>query len=152
MNYEWSQTLDQITIIFLDEELNANNTKIELENNKIKINDFIIQLYHSINPENHSIDFDSTQIILKVYKKDQKMWNRLCIPQLKKTFAEWPNVKVENNDEPDFFKKLYQDADDETKRAINKSMAESGGTVLNMNWDQVKNVRIEPKPPKGVEF
>lgn len=36
-----------------------------------------------------------------------------------------------------FFKKLYADADDDTRRAMVKSYQESGGTALSTNWKDV---------------
>ncbi|KFO24293.1 Suppressor of G2 allele of SKP1 like protein [Fukomys damarensis] len=35
------------------------------------------------------------------------------------------------------FQQIYSDDSDEVKRAINKSLMESGGTVLNTNWSDV---------------
>lgn len=36
-----------------------------------------------------------------------------------------------------FFKKIYANASDDAKRAMNKSYVESGGTVLSTNWEEV---------------
>lgn len=50
-----------------------------------------------------------------------------------------------------FFKKLYADADEDTRRAMMKSYQESGGTSLSTNWDEVRKGRVEAKPPQGME-
>ncbi|KAI9063111.1 SGS-domain-containing protein [Trametes sanguinea] len=52
----------------------------------------------------------------------------------------------------DFFRKLYADADEDTRRAMMKSFQESGGTTLSTNWDEVKKSTVEVKPPEGSEW
>ncbi|KAJ9368223.1 hypothetical protein DTO282F9_8444 [Paecilomyces variotii] len=46
-----------------------------------------------------------------------------------------------------FFKKLYANADPDTRRAMVKSYYESQGTALSTNWSEVGKGRVEPKPP-----
>jgi suppressor of G2 allele of SKP1 len=46
-----------------------------------------------------------------------------------------------------FFKKLYADADADTRRAMLKSFTESDGTALSTNWEEVKKGKVVPKPP-----
>lgn len=52
----------------------------------------------------------------------------------------------------DIFRKIYKDADPDTKRAMVKSLEESNGTVLNMNWKEVGARKVETSPPEGMEF
>ncbi|TBU35303.1 SGS-domain-containing protein [Dichomitus squalens] len=52
----------------------------------------------------------------------------------------------------EFFKKLYADADEDTRRAMMKSYSESGGTTLSTNWDEVKKAPVTVKPPEGSEW
>ncbi|KAK6581745.1 hypothetical protein PZA11_005442 [Diplocarpon coronariae] len=57
----------------------------------------------------------------------------------------------ENEGIDDFFKKIYGDADPDTKRAMMKSYQESGGTSLSTDWKDVKSKTFEISPPEGME-
>ncbi|KAI9674616.1 MAG: hypothetical protein M1829_003698 [Trizodia sp. TS-e1964] len=50
-----------------------------------------------------------------------------------------------------FFKKLYQGADADTRRAMMKSYQESNGTALSTNWAEVAKAKVETTPPEGME-
>jgi len=52
----------------------------------------------------------------------------------------------------EMFQKIYGDANDEVKRAMNKSFQESGGTVLSTNWGDIGKEKTEVKPPDGMEW
>ncbi|CAF3007156.1 unnamed protein product [Rotaria socialis] len=60
--------------------------------------------------------------------------------------------KEDMGDANTIFQQLYRDSDENTRRAMNKSMAESGGTCLNMNWEEVKKGKISCEPPDGMEW
>ena len=47
-----------------------------------------------------------------------------------------------------FFKKLYADADPDTRRAMMKSFVESQGTSLSTNWSEVGNKTMQVHPQK----
>ena len=46
------------------------------------------------------------------------------------------------------FKVLYQGANPEQKRAMMKSLQQSNGKVLNMNWDEVKDNNYDEEEKK----
>lgn len=60
-------------------------------------------------------------------------------------------IQIEKNNELGedatlkFFKEIYKNADEETKRAMMKSYMTSGGTVLSTNWNDVKTKDYEGK-------
>jgi len=75
-------------------------------------------------------------------------WNKL-----EKNLAEEAEEKKEGEAAlNEMFQKIYADASDETKKAMNKSFQESGGTVLSTNWADIGKEKTEVKPPDGMEF
>lgn len=51
-----------------------------------------------------------------------------------------------------FFQKLYEGADEDTKRAMMKSYVESAGTTLSTNWTEVGKGKVDVIPPQGSEY
>ncbi|CAA2967500.1 Suppressor of G2 allele of skp1 [Olea europaea subsp. europaea] len=51
-----------------------------------------------------------------------------------------------------FFRGIYQDADEDMRRAMSKSFVESHGTVLSTNWKDVGSKKVIGSPPDGLEL
>lgn len=52
----------------------------------------------------------------------------------------------------DLFQKIYDQGSDDTRRAMIKSLQESGGTCLSTNWKEVGAAPVNPSPPDGCDI
>ncbi|MED6156479.1 Cochaperone protein [Stylosanthes scabra] len=50
------------------------------------------------------------------------------------------------------FRDIYQNADEDMRRAMSKSFLESNGTVLSTDWKEVGSKKVESSPPQGLEL
>ncbi|XP_057774291.1 protein SGT1 homolog [Salvia miltiorrhiza] len=85
-------------------------------------------------------------------------------PSSKPKRVDWDKleaqVKKEEKDEKldgdaalnKFFRDIYKDADEDTRRAMMKSFVESNGTVLSTNWKEVGMKKVEGSAPDGMEL
>ncbi|KAI9731944.1 MAG: hypothetical protein M1834_004395 [Cirrosporium novae-zelandiae] len=89
-------------------------------------------------------------------RRGPKNWDKVVDNLTAKKSAGSGVEEFESYDDEDYgdpagalFKKLYQNADPDTRRAMVKSYQESNGTSLSTNWDEVKKHKVETVPPEG---
>ncbi|XP_030453871.1 protein SGT1 homolog [Syzygium oleosum] len=90
--------------------------------------------------------------------------NKPAYPSSKNRAADWDKleaqVKQEEKDEKldgdaalnKLFRDIFQNADEDARRAMTKSFVESNGTVLSTNWKEVGAKKVEGSPPDGMEL
>jgi len=95
-------------------------------------------------------------------KTGTKDWDKLARDLSAKSKDKGKGKDANNRAEPEydsddggdpvntFFKKLYKDADEDTRRAMMKSYIESNGTALSTNWSEVGKAQVETSPPDGM--
>lgn len=81
----------------------------------------------------------SCQLYKMAIPRPAKDWDKIC-----RDFEEEEKKEGNTGGEADFFRQLYESADDDAKRAMIKSMQQSHGTKLNMSWDEVKDGDVKP--------
>jgi len=140
-----------------------------------------LDLAHPILPLQSSYKIMSTKIEIKLKKAEGVRWTELegdgsaplpggsLAPPTAKVKApyasgrDWSAIEkaleaeAEEKKEGEaalneMFQKIYGDANDDVKRAMNKSFQESGGTVLSTNWNDIGKEKTEIKPPDGMEW
>jgi len=93
-----------------------------------------------------------TEEVVKVYpssKSQKKDWDKIAEDIKKEEADEKLEGEAALNQ---LFQKIYSESSDETRKAMNKSFMESGGTVLSTNWNEVGEKKVDVKPPDGMEW
>lgn len=140
--YETKQTM--VVVIYTKDEI-----KVELNNKNLKIiitdEEKLINLYDFVDSYSVTDYPHKHEIILKKIKEEN--WG--CLEQKKEFKPKEYNIQVSDDEDKDsimnFLQKVYANADDDTKRAMNKSFIESKGKVLNTKWDDVSKNKYDSK-------
>ncbi|KAE8678279.1 Protein SGT1-like protein [Hibiscus syriacus] len=110
------------------------------------------RLFGKIIPNRCRYDVFSTKIEIRLTKAEHIHWASLefsrevAVPQREKDEKLDGDAALNK-----FFRDIYQDADEDTRRAMQKSFVESNGTVFSTNWKEV-GVKVEGSPPDGMEM
>ena len=107
-------------------------------------------------PDSVKVDDGSKKIEISLNKSSSGMWAKVeaAGDATKPLYEKWSRMKLPDEEEEknegldNFLKKIYANASEEARRAMNKSFQESGGTVLSTNWEDVGQRKVEPQPPK----
>jgi len=142
-----------------------------------------LELFEPIEPSGCKIEISKVKVELHLAKKSSgSLWRNLerqaevltvtsdqpSYPTSNKQKRDWSQIDRTMDEElkndkaggdealNKLFRDIYDRADDETRRAMNKSFQTSGGTVLSTNWGEVAKSDYEgkdrPTPPEGQEW
>jgi suppressor of G2 allele of SKP1 len=112
----------------------------------------VFTFYAEIDPDTLKIDKGKVKIEASVVKMGAMMWPQVEAnpEEIAPLYQKWRQVTLPPEEEEKldvqkkFLKTLWEHSDDDARRAMEKSMYESHGTVISGNWGQVKDKKTEP--------
>jgi suppressor of G2 allele of SKP1 len=159
-------------------KINCTENQLTIESlnpEELKVN-FNFHLPHATLPEQAQIKYLPSKSEIKLKKCEAIQWKALendpnkvtedkpVYPSSSKKVKDWDKISADiataEKDEKlegdaalnQLFQQVYANGSEETRRAMNKSFVESGGTVLSTNWSDVGKEKLEVKPPDGMEW
>ncbi len=174
---DWYQTQSDVNVSLFIKQAPKDKTKVLFEEQSVRVEfpldsgdvfSHSIDLKEPIDPNASKFNVFGTKIELILKKTERINWTTLKSNAVKDTNSgpdvktypstskkDWNKIASQYNDEikednqssMDFFKEVYADADDDTKRAMMKSYVESKGTALSTDWKQVGSQKVEVESP-----
>mmetsp|Transcript_8071 Transcript_8071/g.24317 ORF Transcript_8071/g.24317 Transcript_8071/m.24317 type:complete len:328 (-) Transcript_8071:257-1240(-) len=160
--YEWSQDEKKLILTIFASNIDEKSSEIDVEAQELSVSltrrnhpDFLLclQLPHKVDEKTVQKTFSPSSVTVTLQKLE--VFSAWKLPQDEdrgKRIRDWnkfvaPAKAAETSSDPlnQFFHKIYGEADDETRRAMNKSFVESGGKVLSTDWSEVKKGKVEYK-------
>ncbi|XGW17161.1 hypothetical protein V3C99_002067 [Haemonchus contortus] len=174
--YDWFQTDSCITITILKKGVALSDCRVAFHDNEIKVfvGDEVIfetTLARPVDEKNFTVTCTPSKIEVRMPKATPGHWPMLGGSSAEPAASEPPHptknweaiertvVQEEENEDLEgdaavnrLFRKLYNEASDDVKKAMIKSYQESGGTVLSTNWAEISKKRTEVRPPDCMEY
>lgn len=178
ITYQWFQSSKFITINFTIKDIKFDDLYVTYLNKILTVYIIVsnsdghkveLDLAEEFDYKDSYCELTNYKVEIKLKKLGNYIWTSLLKTEIKpknikptypssaKNKKDWVEVDklVKKETEERSFNETWQDiwknADDETKNAIEKSMTDSGGTVLNMNWGEVKKDKIKPYDGYGTK-
>jgi len=173
MRYDWYQTDGTVIVSFLTKGSKQEEVVVDILTDKLEVirriegedeDKVVINLDKKIDEVKSSYKLLNSKIEVSLAKLESERW-----PQLEKkdvviqpkSVKNWDKIAGEGEEKESeegdkavnsLFQEIYKGADENTRRAMNKSFIESGGTVLSTNWSEVGAKPVEVQPPEGLEY
>uniref|UniRef100_A0A182WLL4 SGS domain-containing protein n=1 Tax=Anopheles minimus TaxID=112268 RepID=A0A182WLL4_9DIPT len=143
VKHDWYQTDTAVTVTVLLKNATEKNYSVQLEQNALTlqadgIEPIALNLWNPINVEQSAHKATPSKVEIKLAKLIAQRWEAL--------------ERKTKDDVNALFKKIFADANEDTRKAMMKSYYESGGTVLSTNWAEVGAKPVQVRPPDGCEF
>jgi suppressor of G2 allele of SKP1 len=164
---DWYQLTQQTVVLVLyGKDLKEKNLSINVESNKINVLypdesiAFAIELAHPVDSQRTTVKYSAPKVEITLYKQDPSInWNSLAPASAATAEStskqdKWSKVSISKEDaeEPtsgdveSFFKSIYANADEDSRKAMIKSFTESGGACLSTDWKDVARRKVEYVP------
>ncbi|XP_063700164.1 protein SGT1 homolog [Culicoides brevitarsis] len=174
--YDFYQTEQKVVVDILLKNAKDKNYQLTIDEQDVHLTaddgiDLTIRLFKPINKATSTHKASPSKIEVILMKLIGEQWPQLerekdvkpVTTPARKQPKDWDKLakEVEKTEEEErqgeaalnaLFQKIYADSNEETRRAMNKSFMESGGTVLSTNWKEVGEKPVEVKPPDGCEY
>lgn len=176
VRHDYYQTDDKVVITVTLKKAEEKNYKCTIDENSVLLTadnyELRLELAHPVDPAKSTHKASAYKVEIFLFKATFGRWDALerkledkpaepvAAVVKKKKPEDWEKLTKEIADDKaegeqavnELFKKIYEGASEEQRKAMNKSFSESGGTVLSTNWDEVKKDKVDVKPPDGCEF
>jgi len=177
--FDWYQSPTHLFVSVVAKKVQPSDLSVKISENEVEVVvqnklRLVLTPFAMLDPASSSYQLNEFKVELKLSKRAQGNWTQLegakpvaSLPGVNlptpyasgKSAKDWSKLEKEAEAEAEtegdplnnLLKKIYKDADEDTRRAMMKSYQTSNGTILTTNWKEAgtKDFTKEIKPPKG---
>lgn len=154
-DFSFAETHTEVLLTFYKAPNDVRNRVSEIVDPEIRLKDPTTLLYNAEEISLHAavqlVEVKNlahkTEVTLR--KETPSKWNCLSggAEALKVRDEIYKDDQEQSNpqDMMEMFKSIYAKGDEDVKKAMNKSLEESAGTVLSTNWKDVSSKKVHPE-------